>query len=329
MRNGVDTLPAAVASIRSQTEESWELVLVNDGSDDGTAEWIDAHLAQDARITILHTPPRGLVHALNEGLKRCRAPWIARMDADDLAMPDRLEAQLAALTADHTLAVVDGQVRFFRDGEAVPDGMHLYGDWINRVLTPEDFDRELLVESPVVHPGATLRKQAVLEVGGYRDGPFPEDYDLWLRLHAAGWRLQKVPQVVVHMRDRPQRLTRTDSRYGRAGFVRVRQDWLDATILRRPRRVVLWGAGKQGRPWLRWLLERGHEVPAVIDIDPKKIGNVRQGRVPIVEPERLRTLEADLMLVAVGARGARAAIREAVGSLRPSWTEGKDWWCLK
>ncbi len=64
--------------------------------------------------------------------------------------------------------------------------MRIYGEWVNQVLLPTDFDRELLVESPIVHPGATLRRSAVERIGGYRDGDFPEDYDLWLRLHAAG-----------------------------------------------------------------------------------------------------------------------------------------------
>jgi len=93
--------------------------------------------------------------------------------------------------------------------------------------------------------------------------------------------------------------------------------------------VVLWGAGRQGRPWLRWLLEQGHTVPAIIDIDPRKIGNVRQGDSPIVPPEALTTVQADRMLVAVGARGARAKIRAAVHRLRPDWPEGQRWWCVR
>jgi len=90
---------------------------------------------------------------------------------------------------------------------------------------------------------------------------------------------------------------------------------------------VVWGAGKGGRPWIRWLLATGHSVVAVVDIDPRKIGSVRQG-VPIVAPEDLPALSAELCLVAVAARGAREQIRRLLAQLRPDWIEGQHWWAL-
>lgn len=69
-------------------------------------------------------------------------------------------------------------------------------------------------------------------------------------------------------------------------------------------------------------------MPAIVDIDPSKIGNVRQGKVPIVAPERLGALDADLCLVAVAAWGAREEVRAALASLRPDWREGTQWWAV-
>lgn len=329
VRDAARTLPEAVASIQAQTAGDWDLIVVDDGSTDGTAEWLDTVAASDPRVRVSRQGPLGLVAALNAGLRASNAEFIARMDADDVLLPHRLERQLALLDADRHLGVVDGQVELFRDHGKVPGGMRRYATWINTVQRPADFDRELLVESPIVHPAATIRRAALDEVGLYRDGDFPEDYDLWLRLHAAGWRLAKVPEIVVRMRDRPMRLTRTDPRYEQPGFRTVRQRWLDATVLSTPRRVVLWGAGKTGRPWLRWLRARQHDVACIVDIDQRKIGNVRQGGVPIVAPAALADIDAQVCLVAVGARGARPLIRSALSELRPDWVEGVHWWAVQ
>lgn len=321
------TLPQALDSLVAQTVTDWECLVVDDGSTDASAQVAHDHAARDERFRVLRLPHAGIVPALNEGLRHCRAPWVARFDSDDVAEPRRLELQLPLLEADPRLAVVDGQVEFFGD---VAEGNRHYAAWVNSMVEPEDIDRELLVECPVVHPAATLRKEAVLAVGGYRDGDFPEDYDLWLRLHAAGWRLRKVPEVLVHMRDHPIRLTRTDERYRQQGFREVRRMWLSLTVLATPRRVLLWGAGKEGRAWLRWLVEdRGCEVPAVVDISPRRIGGLKLGRIPVIAPEQIPEVEADLGLVAVGARGARQLIREQLALLKPDWVEGRDWWALR
>lgn len=209
----------------------------------------------------------------------------------------------------------------------MPDGMARYGDWINGVRAPEDFDRALLVESPVVHPAATFRRDVVVAMGGYRDGDFPEDYDLWLRLHAAGHRFRKVPRVLVQMRDRPTRLTRTDARYRAAGFRRVKQDWLAATALATPRRVLVLGGGREAKRWVPWLQAGGHEVVALLDVSPRRIGGRVRG-VPVRGMQALASIEAEVGLGAATSAGARQRIRTAITRDRPGWVEGRHWWAL-
>ncbi len=332
VRDGEVTVRSALASVLAWGDSLGEVVVVDDGSKDATPEILCTMARAEPRIRVIRQEPEGLVAALNAGLSACRAPFVARMDADDLASPDRLALQLPLLEADPRLALVDGRVALFRDEGEVPEGMRLHATWINGIIEPEDFERRFSIESPVIHPAATFRRRAVLEAGGYREqasgpglpeGPVPEDYDLWLRLHARGWRFRKVDRVLVHMRDRPQRLTRTHPAYSREAFRRARMIWLSTTALERPRRVLVWGAGKEGRPWIRWLQQQGHVLPAVVDIDPRKIGSTRRG-VPIVPPQALPGLDADLCLVAVAARGARPLIREAVAALRPEWREGRE-----
>ena len=327
VRNGEATLEAALRSVLAQTDPDLEVVVVDDGSTDATTEIATALGAADPRLRLVRRAPSGIVGALNAGLAACRGRYIARMDADDRAVPERLARQIPLLDADPTLAVVDGRAHLFRDEGEVPEGMRRYVAWLGSVCEPEDFDRSILIESPVVHPAATLRRSAVEAIGGYRDGPFPEDYDLWLRLHAAGWRLRKVPEVLVHQRDRPSRLTRTDPRYGRDAFRRARRDYLRRTLLARPRRLWLWATRRERRAWLPWLLAEGHEVVAALDVDPAKVGG-RSHSVPVRSWEDLADLDADAGLMAIAVPKGRDEARRAVSRLWPGGVEGRDWWCV-
>ncbi len=317
VRDGEPWLGAALTSALDQCGHEDEVVVVDDGSvrDPGSL------LPDDRRVVLLRQGPLGIAAALERGRAVCQGRWIARLDADDRALPGRLDAQLPRLEAEPDLAAIGGRARLFVDEGEVPEGMARYVAWVNGLRDPHP---ELLVESPLFHPAVTLRASALDAVGGWRSGDLPEDYDLWLRLAAAGWRLANVDQEVVELRDRPDRLTRTDPRYRREAFRRVKQEHLAATVLARSRTVALWGGGRTARPWLRWLRAQGHRVVAVLDIAP---GTERQG-VPVRPPEALADLDVDLLLVAVGARGARPLIRARIARLRPGWTEGRDWWAV-
>ena len=315
VRDGRRWLADAVESVLGELDVHDEIVVVDDGSSDAPGEVLPDH----PRLRLVRQPPRGIAAALEQGRRHARGRWLARIDADDRVLPGRIAAQLAILESDPGCAV-GGRARVIADGGAVPEGMRRYVDWVNGL---DDLAAALFVESPLFHPATTLRARAVAEVGGWRDGDLPEDYDLWLRLHAAGWGLRAVPEEVVLIRDRPARLTRTDPRYRRAAFRALKMDHLAAHVLPSGCRLVIWGAGREGRPWLRWALARGFEVPLVVDLRE----GVRQGR-PVRRDEALRTVAFDHLLVAVGARGARALIRSRIAELRPELVEGRDWWAV-
>ena len=318
VRDGRRWLAACVASVLADSHPDDELLIIDDGSVDQPG----AVLPADPRVRLLRQPAQGIAVALEHGRREARAPWLARIDADDEVLPGRLDAQLACLTATPGLAALGGRAELVGDGaHEVPEGMRRYVDWVNGLA---DLHCALLVESPLFHPAVTLRASAVAEVGGWRQGDLPEDYDLWLRLRRAGWALGNLSRPVVRLRDRPGRLTRTDPRYRRKAFEALKLDHASSELLPGKRRVVIWGAGRGGRPWLRRVLEHGADVPMVID---RFVEGERRGR-PVRSPEALVDLDLDLLLVAVGARGARARIRAELAELRPDLVEGVHWWAV-
>ncbi|HKJ26167.1 MAG TPA: glycosyltransferase, partial [Anaerolineales bacterium] len=278
------------------------------------------------RFRCLSLPHGGIIPALNAGLEACQSEWVARMDADDRMHPTRLEKQLAYLNAHPDTALVTSLVSGFPQ-DTLREGFRIYIDWLNSLPTHEAITRQIYVESPLCHPTVAFRKQTVLALGGYQERGWAEDYDLWLRMHQAGLRFGKVPEVLLEWREHPNRLTRTDSRYSLENFIRAKAHYLAEGPLKDRDTIVIWGAGMHGRRLSKHLIRAGVSLSAFVDIDPKKIGRTRRGRPIIASDSLLAHLEPfdnPAVLAAVGARGARELIRESLNQL--GLEEGQDWW---
>jgi glycosyltransferase involved in cell wall biosynthesis len=318
VRDGQETVRACLESLSRQTLADHEVVAVDDGSADETQAILAATARADARVRIVRTSPRGLVAALNTALAEARAPLLARMDADDVAHPERLALQAAGLDEDPRCAVLGCGVRLVvlsgPETLGANRGMRDYVEWLNRLLTHEDIVRDLFVESPLAHPSVMMRAEALRALGGYRDFEGPEDYDLWLRAHAAGWRFGKRREVLLDWRDRAGRLTRRDPRYAAARFRDLKIEALERGPLGGGRSVVVWGAGRVGKGWARALGERGHRVAAFVEVDPRKIGQRIHGAA-VVAVAGAGAYEGALHLAAVGRPDARERIRDAAGAL--------------
>jgi hypothetical protein len=246
---------------------------------------------------------------------------IVRMDADDVASPRRVALQLEALAADPALAAVGARVRLFPRREVLP-GMRRHAAWLNGLTAPAELERDLLVEAPLVHPASAIRAGPLLRAGGWRHGPFPEDYDLWLRLFEAGGRLANVPATLLWWRESAGRLTRTDPRMAPGRHVELKCAFLARTWLRGRAEVAIWGGGETGKAFADALLPHGIRPVLFVDVKPGRIGGQKRG-APVVGPGEVRRARGLPLLVAVGAGGARALIREQLG--REGFAELRDY----
>lgn len=319
-RDAAETIEEAARSILDQQGAALELVAIDDGSRDDGAARLRAAARGDPRLVLVEGDGRGIAAALARGLAASRGEIVARMDADDVALPGRLAEQAAALARDPRLGALGTRVETLGP---CGEGMRRYVAWQNAILTPEDHAREIFVESPLCHPSVALRREALDDVGGWRDGPWPEDYDLWLRLDARGWKLAKLPGVHLFWRQRERRATFTDPRYALERFTEARARYLAPRLARAGRPVAVWGAGPTGKRLARALEPYGVRAARFVDIDPRKIGRTARGAC-IVAPGDLRSGE-DTVVVAVGARGARDLVRAELR--QRGFVEGVDFVC--
>jgi hypothetical protein len=205
VRNGGKDLPQALNTILKQSFADFELIAINNGSTDGTREFLDQ--IGDARVRVYHQEDKGLAAALNRGISLAKGRYIARQDHDDLADPSRLGKQVAFLDAhpDHGLVGTRAEIWL---GDKPTGRFHDHPTG-NEIL---QFD--LLFNNPFVHSSVMIRKSALDQVGGYTTDPArqpPEDYELWSRI-ARHSRVANLPERLTVYREVASSMSRASAR---------------------------------------------------------------------------------------------------------------------
>ena len=317
-RNAAATVERAARSILDSTLREIELIVVDDGSTDDTARVIQG--ISDSRLRLFRQEALGVCAAANRGNAEAVAPVIARMDADDISHPTRLEKQLSLLH-DSGADMVGCRVHIVDALGSTVGSMQRYERWSNALTEPSRITAMRFVEMPIVNP-TLLARRKVFELG-FRDGAWPEDYDLCLRSLGQGRTAIKVPEVLFDWVDSGSRLTRTDPHYSEEAFDHCRKTHLLEGPLAGKTTVNLWGAGQTGKPWLRWLQAEGFTVQHVVEVSPKKIGSRIHG-IPVIADTALPLSDSTPLIIAVGAAGARELIEADL--IKKGYVPGKDAW---
>lgn len=214
--NAVRYVEAAVGSILAQTERDFELIVVDDGSTDGSLAILKRFADRDIRVRLVSRENRGLVVTLNEMLSLARGRFLARMDADDIADPRRFERELHALEVDRSLVAVGCSVHFIDPAArrlmtfAYPVGHDAIVDWTMAIERGNGMS----------HPALMMRADAVRQVGGYRAEFWPaEDADLVLRLAEIG-RVDNLVQPLLSYRLHPESIGQVHSKRQRDAHYR-------------------------------------------------------------------------------------------------------------
>ncbi|WP_424964238.1 glycosyltransferase family 2 protein [Ekhidna sp.] len=305
-------LKEAIESILQQSFRNFELILVNNAATDASAEVAKSFASHD-RVILIHEEQRGVAHAANAGIRASKGQFIARMDADDIAFPERLERQVEMLKSEEELGVASGLIEYL--GPAENEGFIHYVNWLNSITKADEITLNQFVEFPIANPTIMIRKSLFDSYGLFEDNEFPEDYEFFLRLQSHGVKIEKVDQPVLKWRDTENRLTRTDKRYTQDAFFRVKavylSKWLENHSPFHPH-VWVWGAGRVSRRRSDHLKKEGISITGYIDVKESK--GVRHY-------ENLPDKEEAFVVSYVSNRGAREEIRSFL--INRGYEEGK------
>ena len=315
--NEGDLLREAVYSIVAQTYSNFELLLIDNHADTSTVSIAKEFASTDLRLHIIHENTRGISHALNTGIRATKGELIARMDADDIAHPERIMKQVEQLIRNPDTGVVSCRTTLFPENEN-NKGFREFISWQNSLLNADAHRLARFIESPLAHPSVLIRKNLFDTYGLYSTGQLPEDYELWLRLMDHGVKFEKLPQVLLHWRDRPQRLSREHSNYHETAFTQVRSHYLARFLSKfSDKKIVVCGSSKNIHSKIKVLEQEGILIHGVTDVNEHS-GN-RRLFIPIYE---LSPLHNYFIINLIARRDLRQPIHDLLQS--KGFIEGND-----
>ena len=185
----------AIDSILNQTYKDFEFIICDDGSNDGTYEMVQDLIKNDKRVILIKNDEnKGLAYSLNHCLSIAKGKYIARMDADDISMPDRLEKQIGFLNEHLEYAMVGCNLLLINDK----------GIWGKRILAKKPTKKSFLFTSPYCHPAIVMRKEVLDKVNNYKVEKITrraEDYDLFMRIYANGYKGYNMQEFLYQFRE--------------------------------------------------------------------------------------------------------------------------------
>jgi glycosyltransferase involved in cell wall biosynthesis len=216
--NAAAYLKEAINSMLAQTFTSFELILLNDGSTDDCAEIVARYAEKDPRIkTITHTQNKGLIATLNEGFSLAQGRYIARMDADDISFPQRLERQVHYLDTHPGCFCVGTWYAHYPSGKV-------------QKLATEDFQIkvDVLRYNPLAHPTVMLRKETWMQQGLQYEATHKhvEDLALWLNCMRSGLTFANIPEVLLHYRRHTGQVSEVHLRHQEEAALALRATYL-------------------------------------------------------------------------------------------------------
>lgn len=317
--NAEYTLARAVESILNQTFSDFELLLVDNNSTDKSPLIAEKYFMNDKRVRLLKEPNQGIANAMNCGLQNAKGKFFARMDADDVSMPERLEKQVLFLIENPESEFIGSMVKHISHNQNTA-GFARFVDWSNSFHSAKKIEINRFVEIPVVNPTIFFRREIYEKFGGCLHGDFPEDYEMQLRYLEAGVKMAKVNEPLLDWYDYSTRLTRNDTRYSTEAFFRVKakyfKKWSEKNNPFHPV-VWIWGAGRKTRKRANYLEIEGLEINGFIDIVKSKTTlkkTIHFTEIP--DPGQLFVVSMVLK------KGARKLINDFL--LHSKYIEGRD-----
>ncbi|OGJ86812.1 MAG: hypothetical protein A2268_14165 [Candidatus Raymondbacteria bacterium RifOxyA12_full_50_37] len=296
--NGAPFLSQAVLSVLAQTIQDLELIVVNDGS-------MDTSLAiardfTDSRVRVIDQVHQGVDAAMNAGLAAAQGGFFARMDCDDISVPERLSSQIEYFS-NYPVDLIGGCVQMFSETKELEEGFLKYASWLNGLQTHDEMAQSMFVENPLPSPTLFMRTETVRGLGGYDVGVYPDDYNFTLKCFRAGLRFGKVNQTVLQWRDHAQRLSRTAPELRDQRFFNLKARYFFDMNAHQNRPLVIWGIGRNGKNLCRVFGKAGRNI-AGFTAPPEYIKEKSLYDLPV---RPFHEYPGAFFIIATAAKGAR------------------------
>lgn len=319
VRNTELYLHDCVNSILQQSHTDWELIAVNDGSEDLSLEILKSFSEKDKRVKVLTSKGNGIIAALQTGYEHSTGNVIHRMDSDDIMPHRKLEVLLSKLQ--HGV-VTTGKVEYFSTEGIIGDGFKTYERWLNNVWKTGNGWKDVYRECPIASPAWVMLREDFDQIGGFESEGMPEDYDLVFRVYKHKLRIQFCNEVVHLWRESIGRTSRNERQYFPTAYYPIKVNQFLEIDYRSDKNLVLIGAGRKGKLIARLLLEKDIKFNWVTN-------NENKLKVPIygVKLSNIKSLNTDntQLLIAISSPKDRKEIKGLIKSFGKQ--EDSYWFC--
>lgn len=317
-------LPECLDSIINQTYVDWEVLAVNDHSDDDSYELVSQYASKDNRMHVFQNKGSGIIPALQTAYVHAKGKFITRMDSDDLMKPHRLEIMVKSLEKHGKGHVAVGQVRYFSH-RGISDGYDRYEKWLNNLTALGKNYSEIYKECVIPSPCWMVHRSDFEYCEGFTPKRYPEDYDLTFRFYEKELKVIPCKKVLHLWRDYDTRTSRTHEHYAQNYFLDIKIHYFLKLDYNTTRPLVVWGAGFKGKNIAKTLLKKGIDFTWLCD-NPNKINKKIYGK-EMKHFRYLQTLKQPQSIITVANEYAQMEIREYLKKIGQKSMEDYYFFC--
>jgi glycosyltransferase involved in cell wall biosynthesis len=304
-KNTAAFLPECLASIQKQTYEHWEVLAVDDHSEDTSLAILESFAKEDKRFKVAGNKGHGIIMALRNAYSMATGAYLTRMDSDDIMMPTKLEVMMRSLLQSGNGFIALGKVRYF-SSRGVSNGYRRYEEWLNGLIHEGINFSERYKECVIPSPCWMASREDLQKCGAFDHDLYPEDYDLAFRMFATGLQCLPCKEVLHLWRDYDTRTSRTSIHYAQNYFLDIKIHYFLKLDWDKERPLVIWGAGTKGKTIAKALLKQKIPFRWMCD-NPNKIGKKIYGTTMLSYREIVQ-LKRPQSIITVANRQAQVMI---------------------
>ena len=311
-KNTAAFLNQCLDSILAQTYVNWQIVAINDHSNDNSLSIVESYAKKDSRIQVYTNSENGIIPALRLAYQKSTGEFITRMDSDDIMKPNRLEFMVEALKTKGKKHVAIGQVQYFSQ-RGISDGYSRYEKWLNSLTALGSNYTEIYKECVIPSPCWMVHKDDFEACDAFKPNRYPEDYDLTFRFYEHGLKIIPCNQVLLLWRDYDTRTSRTHEHYAQNYFLDIKLYYFLKLEYKTSRELVVWGAGFKGKKIAKELISKEVDFIWLCD-NPNKIDKEIYG-LNMFHFSKIESLRNPQSIITVANENAQLEIKTYLNGL--------------